>query len=147
MRAELEACDQWEAQGQRIRVWPVVALPIPEFVIFSSAEVSPHWQIQRRSMAPRDNRHFGGGWHVRAFAPSAQPRACPVQPPTPLGQDHVNVLLSVQSSFPISICPASLLCVHIEQFPSGVCTISSNNPPPSASNPECPLSTHSPPCL
>jgi hypothetical protein len=39
------------------------------------------------------------------------------------------------------------LCVFIEHFPSGVCTTSSNNPPPSASNPECTLSTHSPPCL
>jgi hypothetical protein len=34
------------------------------------------------------------------------------------------------------------MCVFIEQFPSGVCTISSRNPPPSASNPECPLNAH-----
>jgi hypothetical protein len=39
-RAELEACEVCPAQGQRIRVWPVVTLPKPEFVIFSSAEVS-----------------------------------------------------------------------------------------------------------
>jgi hypothetical protein len=46
-RAELEACDQWAAQGKRIRVWPVVTIPRPEFVIFSTALVSPHSQIQR----------------------------------------------------------------------------------------------------
>jgi hypothetical protein len=39
--AELEASVQWAEQGQRIRVWPVVTLPIPVAVVFSSAEVSP----------------------------------------------------------------------------------------------------------
>jgi hypothetical protein len=62
MRAELEACDRaWAAQGKRIRVWPEVTLPKPEFVIFSSAEVSSHRQIQQSSMAQRDNRHIDVG--------------------------------------------------------------------------------------
>jgi hypothetical protein len=39
------------------------------------------------------------------------------------------------------------MCVFIEQFPSGGRTTSSNDPPPSASIHECPLRTHSPPCL
>jgi hypothetical protein len=33
-------------------------------------------------------------------------------------------------------------CVFIEQFPSGGRTTSSKDPPPSASNPECPLGAH-----
>jgi hypothetical protein len=37
-------------------------------------------------------------------------------------------------------------CVFSEQFPSGGRTTSSKDPPPSASIPECSLSTHSPPC-
>jgi hypothetical protein len=52
-------------------MWPVVTLPRPEFVIFSSAEVSSHRQIQQSSMAQRDNRHIVCGWLVRALAQGA----------------------------------------------------------------------------
>jgi hypothetical protein len=46
------------------------------------------------------------------------------------------------------VLEGSILClVFSEQFPRGVCTISSNNPRPSASNPDSSPDTHDPPCL
>jgi hypothetical protein len=52
-------------------VWPVVTLPIPEFVILSSAEVSPHWQIQQARWHSGDNRRFGVIGCVKGACPSA----------------------------------------------------------------------------
>jgi hypothetical protein len=60
-------------------------LPKPESQSFSSAEVFLSSGESAGSMAQRDNSH-SEGWVVFLGA-------CPVQPPTPLGPDQVNVLL------------------------------------------------------
>jgi hypothetical protein len=73
-------------KGKRIRAWPVVTLPKPEFVIFSSAEVSSHRQIQqveRTSMTLLPVTSQGVAvLHHRFTRPTGR---CPVQSSTPLG--------------------------------------------------------------
>jgi hypothetical protein len=73
-------------------VWPVVTLPKPEFVIFSSAEVSPHRQTQQVQWHSVTTV-IQGDWRPKGRMPKRASARFRVQPTTPLGPDQVNVLL------------------------------------------------------